>query len=122
MPALPDLSPEALALIAAVVFSPPRGRPGILRPRPPYLPHPRPGCRPCRAYGQARRIDPDPHEAAPMPNPDADSPTPPASSADRSRMAAADLGAIVLDITARYDAAMASGEWPTVPAWSNAQP
>ena len=63
-----------------------------------------------------------PLEAAPMPNPDADSPTPPASSADRSRMAAADLGAIVLRNDARYRALVASGEWLTVPAWSNAQP
>ncbi|MEI6032440.1 MAG: hypothetical protein WCQ20_14950 [Synechococcaceae cyanobacterium ELA739] len=29
-----------------------------------------------------------------------------------------DLGAIVLAITARYDAATASGEWPSVPAWA----
>jgi hypothetical protein len=41
MPAPHDLSPEALAVIAAAVFSPPRGRAGILRPRPSYLHHPR---------------------------------------------------------------------------------
>jgi hypothetical protein len=28
------------------------------------------------------------------------------------------IGAIVLAITARYDAAMASGEWPDRPLWS----
>ena len=50
MPALPDLSPEALALIAAAVFSPPRGRAGILRPRPPYLPHP------CRRLPRLRGV------------------------------------------------------------------
>jgi hypothetical protein len=39
---LPDhLSPADWARISAAVFFPPRGREGILRPRPPYLPHPR---------------------------------------------------------------------------------
>lgn len=28
------------------------------------------------------------------------------------------LGAIVLAISARYDAAAASGDWPTVPRWA----
>jgi len=28
------------------------------------------------------------------------------------------IGAIVLAISARYDAAAASGKWPTVPAWA----
>ena len=50
MPALPDLSPEALALIETAVFSPPRGRAGILRPRPAYLPHP------CCRLPQLRRV------------------------------------------------------------------
>lgn len=40
MPALQDLSPEALAVIAATVFSPPLHWAGILMPRPTYLPHP----------------------------------------------------------------------------------
>jgi hypothetical protein len=38
---------DALAVIAAAVFGPPLAWPGILRPRPPYLPHPcrrLPGC------------------------------------------------------------------------------
>ena len=39
MPSLDDLTPAQWALIAAAVFGPPRGRAGILRPRPSYLPH-----------------------------------------------------------------------------------
>jgi hypothetical protein len=42
---LPNLSPEALALIDAAVFFPPRGRAWVLRPRPAYLPSAAPAAR-----------------------------------------------------------------------------
>lgn len=38
MPNLDDLTPADWAAIAVAVFAPPRGRAGILRPRPGYLP------------------------------------------------------------------------------------
>ena len=40
MPSLDDLTPADWVEIFRVVFTTPRARPGILRPRPPYLPHP----------------------------------------------------------------------------------